>query len=189
MRCTKVIVPMVVLVASVTALAQMSTYSNVGRRPSRDEIQAWDITVGPAGKELPPGSGTVKEGAEIYARRCVACHGPTGTEAKWYSGRLVGGRDVLTADRATRTLGNYWPYATSIWTYIYRAMPQGAAGSLSANEAYALTAFLLYRNGIIKESEVMDAETLPKVQMPNLNGFVPARPGESRPWKWAPGER
>ncbi len=156
------------------SLAQTPTY-NLGRTPSAEEIRAWDIAIAPAGKELPPGSGTAKEGAPIYAQKCAQCHGPTGTEAKFLHGALVGGKGTLASPRALRTVGSFWPYATTLWDWINRAMPLYEEGSLSPDQVYALTAFLLYRNDIIKESDVMDAKSLPKVQMPNRNGFVPAR--------------
>ena len=176
-----------VLAACVAALAQTPTY-NVGRTATQQEIEAWDISVGSAGKELPPGSGTAKEGAKIFAQKCAVCHGPTGAESTLLWGRLVGGKGTLTAISPVRTVGSMWPYATAIWDYINRAMPAypiaspreeygRQEGALSANEVYALTAVLLYRNGIIQESDVIDAKSLPKVQMPNRNGFIPATRG------------
>ncbi|OFW15474.1 MAG: hypothetical protein A3H27_18670 [Acidobacteria bacterium RIFCSPLOWO2_02_FULL_59_13] len=170
-----------VLGTCVAALAQTPTY-NRGRTPSAEEVRAWDIAIGPDGKELPPGSGTAKEGAKIYARECAHCHGPTGAAVPsgaanlWphtYSGQgrsptpLVGGRGTLDTDRPMRTIGSFYPVATTIWDYINRAKPPKEPGSLSADQVYALTAFLLYQNNIIQESDVMDAKSLPKVQMPN----------------------
>lgn len=146
--------------AWVAASAQMPTY-HWGRTPTAEEIRAWDISISPQGDELPPGSGTAKEGAAIYARQCAACHGPTGTEGGLRNTgkppRLVGGKGTI-AD---------WHYATSIWDFTNRAMPIGNYGSLTANEVYALTAWMLYKNGLIQETDVMDAKSLPKVQMPN----------------------
>lgn len=161
------------LATCVAALAQTPTY-NRGRTPTAEEIQAWDITIGPEGKELPPGSGTAKDGAKIYAEKCARCHGPTGTEGP-VTPPLVGGKGTLTSIHPLKTVGSFWPFATTVWDYINRAMPYDKEGSLQPREVYALTAFLLYRNGIIKEDEVMDAKSLPKVQMPNRNGFIPAR--------------
>jgi mono/diheme cytochrome c family protein len=169
------IVRPVLLAAACTVLwAQTPSYQHVGRSPTKDEIQAWDISVGTEGKELPPGSGTAKDGAGIFASKCAACHGPT-AEGTSLGPRLMGGKGTLNTPQAVRTIGSYWPFATTIWDYIHRAMPPNQGGSLGANEVYALTAFLLFRNGIIQETDVIDAKSLPKVQMPNRNGFVPVR--------------
>ena len=181
MRCSlSLLTPAAVLAAWVAALAQTPAY-NLGRTPGEEEIRAWDISVGPAGKELPPGSGTAKEGATIYAQRCARCHGPTGADGMVYfdpnerpGPPLVGGQGTLTSLQPVKTVGSYWPFATTLWDYINRAMPRYEPGSLTANEVYAVTALLLHRNGIIQESDVLDAKTLPKIQMPNRNGFLPA---------------
>jgi cytochrome c len=154
MRLLKLLVPVMGLGACVAALAQLPTY-HLGRTPGLEEIKAWDIAIGPAGKELPPGRGTVKEGATIYAQKCAVCHGPTGTEGP--RNRLVGGK-------GPRQIVEY-QFATPLWDIINRSMPYDKQGSLSADEVYALTAFLLQRNGFIQESEVMDAKSLPKVKM------------------------
>ena len=167
------LLPLMALAASIAALAQAPTY-NVGRSPTKAEIQAWDISIGPEGKELPPGNGTAKQGAAIYAKKCAACHGPTG-EGSQLAPHLLGGKGTLTTLQPVRTIGSYWPFATTIWDYINRAMPQGQGGSLSANEVYALTAFVLFRNSIVGETDVVDAKSLPKVRMPNRNGFIPSR--------------
>ena len=191
MRCLlNLLVPGMVLAACVAALAQTPTY-NRGRAPSAEEIRAWDFAIGPEGKELPPGSGTAQEGAKIYAQKCAACHGPTGTEGEVSAkGRrpappLVGGKDTLNTPKPVRTIGSFWPFATTIWDYVYRTMPWNEERSLSTDEVYAVTAFLLYRNGIIQESAVLDARSLPKIQMPNRNGFVPPEPV----WKAPSGNR
>jgi S-disulfanyl-L-cysteine oxidoreductase SoxD len=164
------------LVANV-ALAQAPSYTNVGRAPTKEEIQAWDISVGPDGKGLPEGHGTSKEGAAIFAEKCAVCHGAEGEGGK-IGPRVVGGiadTETLTTLHPVRTVGGYWPYATSVWDFIRRAMPRGQSGTLTPNEVYALTAFILFKSKIIQEGDVLDAKTLPKVQMPNRNGFVPAR--------------
>ena len=164
-----------VLLAAAVAMAQTPSYSNVGRTPTKEEIRAWDISIGPDGKGLPPGSGTAKEGAAIFAKKCAVCHGPA-AEGGAIGTRLAGDKaaqESLTTLHPVKTLGSYWPFATTIWDYINRAMPRNQAGTLSANEVYALTAFILFRSNIIQESDVMDAKTLPKVQMPNRNGFIP----------------
>jgi cytochrome c len=136
---------------------------------------AWNIDVMPDGTGLPPGRGTVPQGAAIYARTCAACHGATGTEGP--SERLVGrepregfpfGRDP----RFVKTVGNYWPYATTLYDYVNRAMPLNAPGSLTPDEVYSLVAFLLWRNEIVADTTVMNAQTLPRVVMPAHDRFV-----------------
>jgi cytochrome c len=167
----------IVLLTATASLAQTPSYTNVGRAPTKEEIQAWDISVGPDGKGLPPGSGTAKEGEPIFAAKCAVCHGTNGEGAK-IGPRIVGGKadlETLTTLRPVRSVGGYWPYATTVWDFINRAMPRGQSGSLTPNEVYALTALILAKSEIIKEDEVLDAKTLPKVQMPNRNGFVPQR--------------
>jgi S-disulfanyl-L-cysteine oxidoreductase SoxD len=175
--------------AAVAAMAQTPTY-NIGKTPSAEEIHAYDVypRVGPDGKGLPPGSGTAKEGAKTYAQKCAACHGPKG--AKGAGGPdLVGGKETLKSLHPVRTIGSFLPFATPVWDYINRAMPWNNPGTLSPNEVYALTALLLSWNGIIQENDVIDANSLPKIQMPNRNGFVPLWPADSnlrtkRPGGW-----
>jgi cytochrome c len=160
------------LLSSAAAWAQAPNYKGVGRAPTQDEIRAWDDAIGPAGKELPPGSGNAKDGAEIFATKCALCHGPGG-EGSTLGPRLVGGKGTLKSAQPVLTVGSYWPFATTIYDYVRRAMPRGQEGSLQPDELYSLTAFLLFKNDIIKETDVIDAQTLPKVQMPNRNGFIP----------------
>ena len=156
------------------ALAQTPDYANVGRAPSEEEIRAWNIAIGPQGKELPLGSGTAQEGARIFASKCSQCHGPS-AEGTQNAPRLVGGQGTLGTLQPVRTIGSYWPFATTVWDYINRAMPRNNENSLRPEEVYSLTAFILFRNGIIQEGEVMDAKTLPQVKMPNRDGFIPQR--------------
>jgi hypothetical protein len=171
-------------IVGIPALAQMPDYSGVGKIPSQEEIRQQDISVGVEGKELPPGTGTAKEGAPIFAAKCAICHGknlegarmpgmPPPPDAPLVP--LAGGRGTINTPQQLRTVGSWWPFATTIWDYINRAMPRGQGGSLRPNEVYALTAFILYKNDIIKENDVIDANTLPKIQMPNRNEFLPAR--------------
>jgi cytochrome c len=172
----------IALIAAVSTLAQTPSYSNIGRTPSDDEIRKWDIAVGPSGKELPPGSGDVPQGVVLYlTKHCVVCHGAA-LEGTQYGPRLAGGAGTIATPAPLRTVGSYWPYATTVWDYINRAMPRSPyqPGSLTANEVYALTAFLLYKNGIIKATDTLDAASLPKIRMPNRDGFFPARPD----WEW-----
>jgi cytochrome c len=163
----RVLTPVIVLATGVTGLAQ--TRFNIGSTPSPEEIKAMDGLVGPAGKELPPGSGTATDGAKIYAQKCAFCHGRNGEGVRGGGPRLV----AQTPNGPDRL---EYPFATSIWTYINRSMPEPKPGSLTADEVYALTAFVLYRNAIIQEGDVLDAKTLPKIRMPNRDGFHPAVP-------------
>jgi cytochrome c5 len=175
------------LLAGITCVAtqaQTPNYTGIGRTPTEAEVQAWARTIGPSGKGLPPGKGTAKEGALIYARKCSYCHGENlkGVPRVNGSGNLVGG-PALAGGRnmplwgpdhnAPLTIGSYRPFATTVFDVIYRAMPAYQGGTLGADETYALTAYLLYKNDIIEEDAVIDRETLPKVTMPNRHGFVP----------------
>src|SRR5580704_3565761 len=176
MRFSKILAAGIFLLSANIALAQTQTYSNIGRTPTKEEIAAWDISVGPDGKGLPEGHGTAKEGAPIFAAKCAVCHGTEGEGGK-IGPRVVGGiadTETLTTLKPVRTVGGYWPYATSVWDFIRRAMPRDQSGTLTPNEVYSLTAFILAKSKIIQEDDVLDEKTLPKVQMPNRNGFVPA---------------
>jgi cytochrome c len=155
----------VVLLMGVPGLAQSQTYG-VGRTPTVEEIRAWDISIGPTGEELPPGRGSAKEGAPLYrAKGCAGCHGATGLEGKAPILKSKAGPDVELWARG-RILPLRSPFATTVWDYINRAMPLNREGTLTADEVYSLTAFLLYINGVIPEDEVLDARSLPKVKMP-----------------------
>ena len=167
-------VPVVTLAACGIALAQTPDYKNVGRTPTEQEVQAIDIAIGTDGKELPPGHGSAKDGAKIFKAKCEVCHGPN-LEGSPMAPALVGGKGTLTSLHPKLTVGSYWPFSTTIFDYIRRAMPRYQEGSLSPDEVYSLVAFVLYRNEIIKEDDVIDAKTLPKVQMPNRNGFIPQK--------------
>ncbi len=157
--------------------AQSPKYG-LGRTPTPEEIRAMDITPAPDGTGLPEGRGTAVEGREVYSRRCARCHGPKGEggdEPK--QATLVGGRGSLKTAKPLKTAGSYWPYATTIWDYVNRAMPLDHPGTLTHNQVYALTAWILQMNGIVGENDVLDAKTLPRIKMPNRDGFVPdARP-------------
>jgi len=154
--------------------AQTPDYSNVGRTPTKQEIQDWDLSIGVDGAELPSGHGTAKEGALLYRNQCASCHGQN-LEGSQLGKALVGGEGTLTSAYPVETVGSYWSFATSLWDYINRAMPIYREGTLTANEVYALTAYVLYRNNIVQESDVINAQSLPKVQMPNRDGFIPQR--------------
>ena len=153
------------LLIGVPVLAQSQTYG-VGRTPTTEEIRAWDISIGPTGEELPPGRGTAKEGATIYrAKGCAGCHGATGLEGKAPILKSKAGANPDVWARG-RILPVRAPFATTVWDYINRGMPLNREGTLTADEVYSLTAFLLYINGVIGEDEVLDAKNLPKVKMP-----------------------
>jgi cytochrome c5 len=143
---------------------------NLGKPISQQDLASWDISIGPDGVGLPPGSGTVQQGAAVFAEKCQACHGENG--AGQPNDRLVGGQGTLASDRAVKTVGSYWPYATTLFDYIRRAMPLNRSKSLSNDEVYAAVAYLLNINGIVPDDAVMNAQTLPKVMMPNRDGFV-----------------
>jgi mono/diheme cytochrome c family protein len=148
----------------VCALAQSPTYG-VGRTPTAEEIRAWDIAIGPTGEELPPGRGTPKEGAQIYRTKCAGCHGATGTGGSSPVLKSKAGPEVEVWARG-RILPIRSPFATTVWDYINRAMPLNREGTLTPDEVYALTAFLLNLNEVIPEDAVLDAQSLPKVKMP-----------------------
>jgi len=165
----------------VSALAQSGTYG-VGRTPSAEEIRALDISIGPTGEELPPGRGTAKEGALLYRAKCAGCHGATGIEGRAPNLKSKAGPDVELWRRG-RILPLRSPFATTVWDYINRAMPLNREGTLTADEVYALTAFLLNINGVIPEDKVLDAQSLPKVKMPIGDKYAPLpewKPGTPR---------
>jgi cytochrome c len=144
----------------------------LGVAATPEQIEGWALTILPDGTGLPPGSGTARGGAEIYAAKCAACHGVNGTGGP--NDPLAGGQGTLATPAPVRTIGSYWPYATTVFDYVRRAMPLVQPQSLTNDEVYALTAYLLSINGIIAEDEVIDARTLPRVRMPNRNNFMPA---------------
>jgi len=165
----------------ISAQAQSPTYG-VGRTPSTEEIRAWDISISPSGKELPSGSGTATEGEQLYLQKgCAGCHGITGT----------GGLAPRLLKRDAGPSANPWalgrilpiraPYATAVWDYINRGMPLMAEGTLTPDEVYSITAYLLYLNEVIAEDKVLTAESLPKVEMPNRDTWAPL------PEWWEPG--
>ena len=170
------------IVACVSAAAQAPNYKNVGRAPTAQEVQAMDIAISTDGKELPPGSGNAKTGARLFAEKCAACHGEN-LEGSAQAPALIGGAGTLTSMQPTLTTGSYWPFATTIFDYIRRAMPRYQEGSLKNDEVYSLAAFILFRDEIIKEDDVIDAKTLPKIKMPNRDGFIPQNLDEIHDWK------
>jgi len=145
-----------------------------GHTPSAAEIAALDIDARPDGQGLPPGHGSVQDGAAIFATKCAICHGEKGELVQPAGNALAGGQGTLASPKPVKTIGSYWPYATTIFDFVRRAMPFNAPQSLSNDEVYAVTAYLLSLNGIVAENTVLDAKTLPRVTMPNRDGFTPA---------------
>ena len=143
----------------------------LGREAHSDEIKAWDIDVSPSGAGLPPGQGTVKAGEELYQAQCAACHGEFGESVgRWPV--LAGGAGSLKKDAPEKTVGSYWPYTSSTFDYIKRAMPYGNARSLSDNEVYAVTAYVLFLNDIVKEDFELSKDNFTSIKLPNEDGFI-----------------
>jgi len=151
---------------------------NLGREATPAQIVGWDISVGPDGVGLPPGKGMPATGATVYEQKCLVCHGAKG--AGQPNDRLVGGQGTLASKAPVRTIGSYWPYATTVFDYVRRAMPYIQTQSLSDDEVYAVTAYLLNLNGIIGENDEMNAQTLPKVKMPNQLNFIVVYPSRGK---------
>jgi S-disulfanyl-L-cysteine oxidoreductase SoxD len=150
---------------------------NLGKPISPEDLASWDISIGPDGAGLPPGSGTAKQGEEVFNTKCQACHGAKG--AGQPNDRLVGGQGSLPGEKpAIKTVGSYWPYATTLFDYVRRAMPYVESKSLSNDEVYAVAAYILNLNGVIGDTDTLNAQTLPKVKMPNREGFIPFKRGE-----------
>jgi cytochrome c len=160
----------IVFAAFATAAAQSPTFG-VGRPATPDEVRGLGAAIAPDGFGLPEGSGTVAAGRTVFADRCAKCHGPKG-EGGDVGPVLVGGNGTLATARPLKTVGSYWPQATTVWDYVNRAMPFDQPGLLKPEEVYAVVAYILNLNGIIGENVVMNATTLPAVKMPNRDGFV-----------------
>jgi hypothetical protein len=156
------------LLFSITASSQDSP--GLGESLSADEIAAIDYVVLPNGDGLPEGSGTASDGVIVYQQYCLACHGEGGADG--INDRLVGGHGSMTSARPQKTVGSFWPYATTVFDYVRRSMPLTSPGILSDNEMYAVTAYILYINEIIDENDEINAQTLPRVEMPNRDNFV-----------------
>ena len=153
---------------AVPALAQTP---RLGQPIAPADIALWDIGIGSDGAGLPAGRGTAKQGASVYAAKCQACHGEKGVGGA--NEALVGGIGSLGSPKAIKTVGNYWPYSTTLFDYVRRAMPFQEPQSLTADEVYAVSAYILHLNGIVGPDDVLDARSLPKVRMPNRDGFIP----------------
>jgi mono/diheme cytochrome c family protein len=159
----------VLIALTLGATAVLADSPSLGIPVTQDDIAAWDLNVLPDGTGLPPGSGTAAEGSAIYAVKCAWCHGLNGEGGTHHA--LIGG-EPLENMGSSKTIYNFWPYATTIYDLIRRSMPYIQPRTLSNEEVYALTAYILALNGLIEEDAVMNAETLPEVQMPNRDGFI-----------------
>jgi len=158
-------------VALAGSVALRAQEFGLGRTPSADEIRRLDISIPPSGEGLPRASGTVERGKTVYEAQCARCHGATGKEGP--EEVLVGGRGSLATAKPLKSVGSYWPYATTLWDYVNRAMPFDRPGTLPPEDVYAVVAYVLRLNEVISDAEVMDATTLPMVRMPNRDGFYP----------------
>jgi mono/diheme cytochrome c family protein len=154
-----------------SAGAAFAEQLGLGSAPDPALVRAWDIDVTPDGVGLPEGRGSVADGKRVYAQKCAACHGSDGQGGPM--DRLAGGQGSLASPKPVKTIGSYWPYATTLFDYVRRAMPFNAPQTLSNDEVYAVTAYLLQLNGIVPADATLDAATLAAVRMPNRNGFVP----------------
>jgi cytochrome c len=161
-------------VACATSAQAQSPYG-IGRPATPAEIAGWNIDIDREGHNLPPGSGTVSHGREVFDQQCAACHGAKGEGG--LGDRLAGGQGTLATPKPVRTVGSYWPYATTLFDYIRRAMPQNAPQSLSNDDVYAVSAYVLNLNGLLPADAVLDAKTLPAIKMPNRSMFT----GDARP--------
>lgn len=161
---------LLVLASAGLSCAYAQEGPNLGVEATPAQVAGWDVSVSSDGSGLPAGSGTAKAGADIYTAKCFACHGERGQGL--IDDKLAGGQGTIATSAAVKTIGSYWPYATTIFDYVRRAMPYPMPHSLTNQEVYALTAYLLYINGIIGENDVIDAKTLPRIKMPNRNNFV-----------------
>jgi cytochrome c len=170
------------IIAVVTSILALAAYTscmaeetpNLGRQVAPADIAAWDISIAPDGAGLPPGSGTPAQGAVVYAQKCQSCHGEKGAGKP--NDQLVGGQGTFTSAKPVRTIGSYWPYATTVFDYVRRAMPYTESKSLTDEEVYAVTAYLLHLNGIVGPEDAMNAQTLPQVKMPNRDNFIVVYP-------------
>ncbi len=155
-----------------TAPAALAQSPQLGQPIAPADLAPWDISIGPDGAGLPSGSGTATQGEAVYVAKCQACHGEKGAGKP--NDALVGGMGSLAPDKApVKTVGSFWPYATTLFDYVRRAMPFQESQSLTGDELYAVSAYILHLNGIVGPNDVLDAQSLPRIRMPNRDGFVP----------------
>jgi cytochrome c len=162
------------LALPLAAGAAFAEAPNLGKPIGPADITAWDISIQPEGTGLPPGAGTSADGARIYAEKCAQCHGPDGKGGVTgvFSAPLAGGDPITDISAAMKRIANFWPYSTTLFDYIRRAMPWQQPMTLANDEVYSLTAYILVVNKLIGENDTMNAQTLPKVRMPNRDGFI-----------------
>jgi mono/diheme cytochrome c family protein len=176
MRMRKFYIGMLTVVALASAAsAHAQSPYGIGRPATPAEIAGWNIDIDRDGHNLPPGSGSVSHGREVFDQQCAACHGAKGEGG--VGDKLVGGQGTLATENPVRTVGSYWPYAPTLFDYIRRAMPQNAPQSLSNDDVYAVSAYILNLNGLLAADATLDARTLPAIKMPNRSMFV----GDPRP--------
>jgi cytochrome c len=160
----------VFLIGALGSAAAVSGAQTLGVGRPLAPADTGPLAVLPDGRGLPGGRGSAAAGKEVYARRCASCHGPTGSEGPY--DRLSGGAGSLATPQALKTVGSFWPYATTLWDYIHRTMPYDRPGSLSIDDTYAVTAYVLHLNGIVAEHDLVSDDTLPRIRMPNRDGFI-----------------
>ena len=170
----------ILALTTAAAFAAAITPPKLGRAATPDELARADISIPPDGRGLPAGSGSVAQGAQVFAAKCAACHGAQG-EGTPNGDRLVGGVGTLATANPVKTVSSYWPYATTLFDYIRRAMPITNPQSLQNDEVYAVVAYVLSIDNIVPKDAVLDAQSLPKVQMPNRGGFINWEPRLIRP--------
>jgi S-disulfanyl-L-cysteine oxidoreductase SoxD len=158
---------------SATLVLADSVDERIGHTPTSEELREWKVPVLPDGTGLPAGSGNAIGGEKVFLSKCAACHGNHGEGRDPLGPMLVGGIGSLRTRNPMLTVGSYWPYSTSLWDYVQRAMPYPRPGTLTADDTYAVTAYVLYLNGLIKKKTPMNQQTLPRVKMPNRDGFEP----------------
>ena len=185
-RSRAVLVPVVLVVFGLSTAFAQGPSTSLGANPSaapgthlgkpiaESDVAAWDISILPDGTGLPPGGGTPEQGSTVFAAKCAVCHGENGKGGT--AAALVGGEPLTSGIETAKTVANFWPYATTIFDFTRRAMPWPRPRTLTSDEVYALTAFILAQNKIIGANEAMNAQTLPKVRMPNRDGFIPRFP-------------
>ena len=178
MRRSAVFLALALVLAAGSARAKPPAYG-LGWPATPQEIAGWDIDARADGAGLPPGHGAVSDGRAIFGRKCAACHGENGEGG--VADALVGGAGTLATAKPVRTVGSYWPYATTLFDYVRRAMPFNAPQSLTTDQTYAVVAYVLFLNHIVPADAVLDAKTLPAVRMPNRDGFRSPDPRPDAP--------